>query len=148
MGGKELERITHDDMLERLVLGAVLTDHKQLEQAMGTLAAEDFFHPDYRAIFKTAQSLRDRGKSLNIVELYDEIDSLGDLEGRELFQPLGISDKTPTSFLKSCPPFISCDVCLYHGSAFACWKIQKLFCSTTELKQKQSLKGQSRNSAK
>lgn len=89
MHSKELEPIPHDDLLERLVLGAVLAGHKQFEEAIGALTEEDFFNLDHQKIFKVARGLREKGQSVDLVSVYDEIGRLGDLNGEGLFQALG-----------------------------------------------------------
>lgn len=89
MPDKELELTKHDDMLERVVLGAIVSHHKQAGEALDALAEEDFFHPDHGQIFKVMQTLVAKGESVDLVTLYDEIGRMGDLQGVNLFQSLG-----------------------------------------------------------
>src|SRR5262245_26233923 len=89
MPSQGLEAVAHDDLLERLVLGAVLAGHKQTDEAIDVLAEEDFFHADYRKLFHVAQNLKEKGESVDLVSVYDEIGRLGDLKGEGLFQALG-----------------------------------------------------------
>jgi len=86
---KELEPVRHDDTLERIVLGAIITRHKQSSEAMDRLAEEDFFHPDHKNIFKVMHILNEKGEQIDLVTLYDEIGRLGDLQGDGLLQSLG-----------------------------------------------------------
>jgi replicative DNA helicase len=89
MPAEELEPIKHDDMLERIVLGAIVSHHKQAGEALDSLTGEDFCHPDHRQIFKVMQALGEKGESVDLVTLYDEIGRMGDLQGENLFQSLG-----------------------------------------------------------
>jgi replicative DNA helicase len=89
MSGPELEPIRHDAILERVVLGAIVGQHKQAAEAMDRLTQEDFFNPDHVIIFKIILSLRDAGESIDLVTVYDRIWRLGDLQGGALLQSLG-----------------------------------------------------------
>src|SRR5437868_3152089 len=89
MSDKELEPTKHDDMLERIVLGAIVSHHKQAGEALDALAEQDFYHADHQKIFKVMQALAAKGESIDLVTLYNEIGRMGDLQGEDLFQSLG-----------------------------------------------------------
>jgi replicative DNA helicase len=89
MPDKELEPTKHDDMLERIALGAIVSHHGQAGEALDALTEEDFFHADHQKIFKVMQALATRGETVDLVTLYDEIGRMGDLQGENLFQSLG-----------------------------------------------------------
>jgi len=81
--------VRHDDVLERLVLGGVVANHKQAREALDFLVEEDFFNLGYQKIFKIAHARAERGESVHLVAVYDEIKRLGDLEGENLLKYLG-----------------------------------------------------------
>jgi len=85
---QELDAVRQDAMLERLVLGAVLGEHKQASEIMAAIRKEDFFHSDHRKILDVLQGLSERGETIGLVAVYDEIGRLGDLQGDGLFQTL------------------------------------------------------------
>jgi replicative DNA helicase len=89
MPAEELEPTKHDDMLERIVLGAIVSHHKQAREALDSLTGEDFCDPNHRQIFKVMHGLVEKGESVDLVTLYDEIGRMGDLQGENLFQSLG-----------------------------------------------------------
>ena len=89
MSDKELEPTKHDDVLERIVLGAIVSHHRQAGEALEALTEEDFFHPDHQEIFNVMQILATKGETVDLVTLYDEIGRMGDLQGANLFQSLG-----------------------------------------------------------
>lgn len=89
MPDKELEPTKHDDMLERIVLGAIVSHHKQAGEALDALADEDFFDDGHKKIFRVMRTLAEKGESVDLVTLYDEIGRMGDLQGANLFQSLG-----------------------------------------------------------
>jgi replicative DNA helicase len=89
MPGKELDPIQHDDTLERLVLGAIITSHKQASEVMDKLAKEDFFHDDHRKIFQVMQSMTEAGESIDLVSVYDGVGKLHDLQGEGLLKEIG-----------------------------------------------------------
>jgi len=88
MPEKELEATRHDETLERIVLGAILAQHKQAAETMDRLTEEDFFHSDHRVIFNAMLSLREKGEPIDIVTVYDGIGRMGDLQGAGLLQSL------------------------------------------------------------
>jgi replicative DNA helicase len=95
MSDKALVPVQCDVTLERLVLGAILARHKQADEALTALAAEDFFRPkdaslsDHQRIFSAAKTLKERGESVDLLSVYDELGCLNDLKGEALFQALG-----------------------------------------------------------
>lgn len=84
----ELEPTRHDETLERIVLGAILAQHKQTNEAMDRLREEDFFHADHKSIFNVMLALREKSESVDLVTVYDSIGRLGDLQGPGLLQSL------------------------------------------------------------
>ena len=85
----ELELVKHDDTLERIVLGAIVSHHKQAGEALDSLTEEDFFNIDHQQIFGVMQTLAARGEAVDLVTLYDEMGRMDDLQGEILFQSLG-----------------------------------------------------------
>lgn len=86
---EELVAVRHDETLERIVLGAVVAQHKQAGEALDRLAVEDFFHADHKSIFKIILALREKGEPIDLVTVYDGIGRMGDLQGAGLLQSLG-----------------------------------------------------------
>jgi replicative DNA helicase len=88
MQEKELAPARQDETLERIVLGGIIGGHRQALEALDRLTADDFFNDDLKLIFKTSQSLIEKGKSVDLVTLYDAIGELHDLRGPNLLQAL------------------------------------------------------------
>lgn len=81
--------VHHDAELEKQVLGAIIGEHKQSFEAIDGLTEQDFFHVQYRQIFKIVRVLAEKGESIGLVSVYDEAQRIEDLQGGDLFQYLG-----------------------------------------------------------
>ena len=64
-----LGALRHDDMLERIVLGAILAEHKQAAEAQDALCQEDFYHPHHQKIFWVMRNLAETGEPINLVSV-------------------------------------------------------------------------------
>jgi replicative DNA helicase len=65
--------------IERMVLGALLTDPNQIDMAIGNLTADDFSTEPNRRIFLRAKDLRDRGDSVDRVTIAMKLREEGQL---------------------------------------------------------------------
>lgn len=65
---------------ERAVLGAVLINHEQLENVIGLLAAEDFYHHRHRLIYRSMIDLHRKHTKIDLLTMNDWLKRDGSLE--------------------------------------------------------------------
>jgi len=81
MGDITLERSLPQNLeAERSVLGAILIDNKNINQAQEILNEDDFYREGHRAIFRVMSAINDRTGAIDIVTLKEELSREGRLE--------------------------------------------------------------------
>lgn len=81
MSDSMLERVPpHNHEAEQSVLGAIFLDPDALITASEILMAEDFYRTAHQKIFQTMLSLNDRGKSIDVVMVTEELAAKKELE--------------------------------------------------------------------
>lgn len=81
MSDSMLERVPpHNHEAEQSVLGAIFLDPDALITASEILMADDFYRTAHQKIFQTMLSLNDRGKSIDVVMVTEELAAKKELE--------------------------------------------------------------------
>lgn len=81
MSDSMLERVPpHNHEAEQSVLGAIFLDPDALITASEILMADDFYRTAHQKIFETMLSLNDRGKSIDVVMVTEELAAKKELE--------------------------------------------------------------------
>ncbi len=70
----------HSLEAERALLGSILLDNAALNIAVGAVSAEDFFSASHRLVFSKMQDLSQKGRTIDLVTLAEEISREGSLE--------------------------------------------------------------------
>jgi replicative DNA helicase len=73
--------LPHDDYIERVLLGAILVEHRQAFELLDTLRPGDFFDLRHSAILRKMQELREAGQQPGLVNLHDAFTVAGTLDG-------------------------------------------------------------------
>ena len=76
----------HDDDAELAVVSSMLFDRDALAAACESIKADDFYRPDYKAVFEAMAELFETGKPVDVVTLKNE------LVTRDLFDRIGGGD--------------------------------------------------------
>ena len=61
----------HSDEAEQAVLGALLLDNAAFDRVGDVLVADDFYHPDHRAIYSTLARLINAHKAADVLTVFD-----------------------------------------------------------------------------
>ena len=99
MSDSMLERVPpHNHEAEQSVLGAIFLDPDALITASEILMAEDFYRTAHQKIFQTMLSLNDRGKSIDVVMVTEELAAKKELEDVGGLSYLGeLANAVPTA---------------------------------------------------
>lgn len=65
--------LPHDDLAERMVLGAILVQCEDYQLIFDRLTEQDFFDSRHRVIYNHLKKLRDEGHTPNLVNLFDSL---------------------------------------------------------------------------
>ena len=71
---------SHNDEAEAATLGAVLIDPEALESILPLIRAEDFYKGGHQRIYEAVLALSDKGQSIDLITLADELRARGTLE--------------------------------------------------------------------
>jgi len=70
----------HNLEAERALLGSILVDSQALNVAFDHVTKDDFYSDSHRIVFERMMALSERGRSIELVSVSDELASLGLLE--------------------------------------------------------------------
>ena len=73
----------HDEAAEQAVLSCMFLDREAAGVALEMLRGEDFYRPDYKAVFNAAEELYSAGKPIDVITMKNK------LEEKQLFDQLG-----------------------------------------------------------
>lgn len=73
----------HDDAAELAVLGAMFLDREAASLALEMLTGEDFYRPDHRQVFETAEELYHSGVPIDMITVKNK------LEEKQVFEQIG-----------------------------------------------------------
>ncbi|MDG3146306.1 replicative DNA helicase [Streptococcus suis] len=71
----------HDVLAEQAVLGSIFIDPEKIVLVAEHLKPEDFYIPGHQIIFRTMQSLSDKGQAIDAVTMKTALEDQGDLSG-------------------------------------------------------------------
>ena len=74
------DREPHNDEAERILLGAILVDNRNLSVALENLDEADFYRNVHRKVFASMKDLADRSDRISLVTLESELIRAGNLE--------------------------------------------------------------------
>jgi replicative DNA helicase len=79
--GQEIEKtLPHDDLMERSLIGAILSGHKQTMEVLDVLKPQDFFDDQHRRILAAILKLHAAGDRPNLLAVHDELARSGEIE--------------------------------------------------------------------
>ena len=106
----------HDDDAELAVLGAMLFDHDALQTACETINADDFYRPDYKAVFDAMAGLFFAGKPVDIITLKSmmELNGTFDVAGGRDLLPVIAGSVSTAAYVKHYCQIVSDKATLRH----------------------------------
>ena len=73
--------LPHDILAEQAVLGAIFIDPDKIVLVAEHLKPEDFYRPGHQIIFRTMQTMCDKGQAIDAVTMKTALEDQGDLSG-------------------------------------------------------------------